>query len=253
MNCRHARREMDRLLYGAPRDRDRLDQHLRQCEACRGELARLAKLDAALQEGLAWEPEQADLERVTGAILDAVARQREGAPVRPLLTWRRSAAACAAVCAVFVCGLLAGRHLFPREIVGTKAVAGPRIGEPVGPPIQVIEERVVTRKVPVVRTRVVYRDRPVLPAVQQAAPLPQTEHETVKAAEVAFPVQAVSWVHAVQPTHDLVPARETSEQGGERAEQGPPAGPVADPAAARVAAVADRSLSPSVVPMPPPD
>ncbi len=206
MRCRQARREMYELLYGVTRDRAVLEEHLGRCEACRVEFARLEQLDTAFREELRWEPEHADLERVTRAVLDTVVRAPTASRHR-LVAWPRLAAALAALVAVFACGAMAGRTLLPREVVITRIVEKPKIVErTVEVPFEIIKERVVTREVPVVRTRVVYRDR-LVPwyAIGPPAPAPEAEPRPVKAAEVALPVQAVSFVYSPPVTHELTP------------------------------------------------
>jgi hypothetical protein len=153
MTCRRARRSLYELRYGAVADAEGLDEHLAGCAGCRAERDRLVRLDAVLAATPCGEPEGTDLERVTAAALADIARTPVAAP-RAL--WPRVAGVAAAACLVFACGLMAGRGLFPREVVRTRVVDLPRIVErtvevpvhvPVEVPVQVVRDRVVVREV----------------------------------------------------------------------------------------------------------
>jgi len=167
MPCHKARELIHQLLDGTLADHSGLDTHLAECETCREELARLERLACVLRAFVNPPADEAPLERVTSRILSAV----EVDPTRrvaPPVAWLQPAAA-ALLLVGFALGLAAGRTAWARERVVTRVVAQPKvIRETVRKevPVPVAKERVVIRRVPVTRTKVVYVNRPAPPPVE---------------------------------------------------------------------------------------
>ncbi|MBM3475738.1 MAG: zf-HC2 domain-containing protein [Armatimonadetes bacterium] len=178
MDCRAARDEMHRLLDHGLRDRAPLDAHLADCEACRRRLASLRRLDESLRGLVSAPPDDAALDRAAAAALRRVEAERVRVPPRRLAL---VPAVFAGLVLAFAFGVLVGRAVWPRERVVTR----------------VVEKRVpvkVIREVPVVRTRVVYRDRVVrVPQRSVVHPEPASAGEPrapVKLAEIVVRLDA---------------------------------------------------------------
>jgi len=146
-------------------------------------------------------PDQPDLAQDMSGIWHAVqARSLESARPGRSRTWAVAAYGLAAAL-VFGLGLSTGRCLSPREVQVLRVVTETKIVEK-RIQVPVVEERTVIKRVPVVKTRVVYRDR-VVPGT--AGPRPGVPHEPVKAEEVvvrldATPSSATSLVsHEIHP------------------------------------------------------
>ena len=200
MNCRHARKLMDEALdrKGAPREP--LAAHLAGCEGCQALWHRLAHLPQVVG-GLTPCPQDAR-ERVARVVAAASAPAGVAAPrgalapangtraLRPHLAW-----ACVALVA-FALG-----HMFRTPEVVQRTVQVPVVREKlVRTEVPVYRERVVTRevRVPVVRTRVVYRDR-----VVQVAALAPAEAPAQTTAPLRTPV-SVAEAPPVLERADLV-------------------------------------------------
>ncbi len=185
MNCRRARRLMHELLDGSVTDREALDTHLAECDACRAEMSRLREAHDAVAATVACPTGEPDFEREMAAIWQAIdARGERAERARHGRLWLVPACAAAAVL-LFCLGLWTGREAWPREVTVTRVVTRPEIVER-RVEVPVVKERVVVERVPVVKTRVVYRDR-VVPAAQ---PQPHAPPEPVKAEEVVVRLDA---------------------------------------------------------------
>jgi len=191
MDCREARRLMDDLLDGALMDSEALDEHAAACEGCREELGRLRALDAAVAASVVHTPEEHELARMTAGVLDEI----EVRP--PVALWPKVAALAAAAVVIFCGGLWAGRAAWPTERVVERVVEVPTVVEKLVP-VTVVEEREVVREVPVVQTRVVYRDRIVRVDATGQEPRRHAAsvQEPVKAAEVVRDLGRVELVDA---------------------------------------------------------
>jgi predicted anti-sigma-YlaC factor YlaD len=179
MDCKQARKLMHEALDGRGEVEPALAEHLSACAACRNEYAALGAVQNLVAAKVAGEPPQESLERVSAGVLGRLAREKQ---VHAGAAWR-SLAVAAGLLLVFGLGLLAGRELWPREVVRVERV--PQVVERiVEREVRVVEERVVVERVPVVRTRIVYRDRPAESATTDLPPAPAEpvaleEHEIV--------------------------------------------------------------------------
>jgi anti-sigma factor RsiW len=200
VNCRRARRLMHELLDGNLTDREALDTHLAECEACRAEMSRLRDAHAAVAATVACPTGEPDFEREMAGIWQAI-DDRSGRAARPRRLWPIPVCAAAAVL-LFCLGLWAGRAAWPREVTLTRIVAKPEIVEKtVEVPVEVtvVKERIVIKRVPVVKTRVVYRDR----AVPTAPPLPAVAPGPVKAEEVVVRLDATPSAATSLVSHEI--------------------------------------------------
>ncbi len=229
MSCRHARALIHALMDGTLENRAALDAHLAECPACRNVLADLQHLEGALRASLECPLDEARLERLTtGAI--ASAQEARHVSARRSALWPRLAVAFAVLLA-FVGGLASGRSLWPREVVSTRTVAVGRIvpkvvERVVERPVEVRVEVPVVREVPVVHTRVVYRDRIV--EVPRPAPAERTiilaQGPPVKAEEIVVrlptgPLSTPTVTTELHPARAAEPkprpaGREAPTQGG---------------------------------------
>lgn len=196
MNCRRARKLMHELLDGSLADREALDRHLTQCDACRMQMARLRDVEAVVIDTVAHSTGEPDLGREMAGIWQAIdARSQRAEPPRRL--WLIPA--CAAAAALLFClGLWTGRAAWPREVTVTRVVTEPKVVERTVE-VPVVRERVVIKRVPVVKTRVVYRDR----AVPVAPRPPDVVPEPVKAEEVVVRLDAVPSSAASLVSHEI--------------------------------------------------
>jgi anti-sigma factor RsiW len=204
MDCRTARNRMHERLDRTPADPAPLDAHLADCGACRAYLARLRHLDGALRASAGARPDEAALDRATA---DALRRIEDGrAPAAPrAFAW----AAAAGLILAFVVGAIVGGAAWPRERVVIRLVEK-RV------PVETVRERDVIREVPVVHTRVVYRDRVVrVPRPREERPASSAEPRApVKLDEIVVrldaapgeaPSTVVSRELSVAPTADDAP------------------------------------------------
>lgn len=108
MRCAHARRLMSAALDGElrPAGRERLAGHLRRCEACRGEMARLEQVHALFARAERFEPR-------AGLALRVLAAARRPERSRPWLFPApvRALARVAAFTAVVAIGVVSGNLL----------------------------------------------------------------------------------------------------------------------------------------------
>jgi anti-sigma factor RsiW len=208
MDCRVARNRMHRLLDGTLADRAPLDAHLADCATCRAHLTRLQHLDGALRAATGAPADEAALDRAASAALRRIEHGRALAAPRAF-AW----AAVAGLILAFALGAVAGRTAWPRERVVTRFLER-RV------PVEVVREREVIREVPVVHTRVVYRDRvvgvlhpntgrPAEPSASAAEPRAPVKLDEIVVRLDAAPGEAPSTVVSrelsVAPTADEVP------------------------------------------------
>ena len=126
MNCRKAYRAMQDLLDGSLPDGSVLEEHLKGCSECRGELARLRQVQEAADRARTCEPDPERLRRVSGRVLAALAAQRL-APRVSVHRLRWAAVASAAVLLGFCGGLWTGRSVWPRQVTLTRVVTRPQV------------------------------------------------------------------------------------------------------------------------------
>lgn len=214
MTCTEARDLMHQALDGCEEARRRLEAHLAECPECRDEFEALQRAQDVVAEMVASEPPEDRLERAMVAAL-AVAdhRQHTRSP------WAALAMA-AAVLVAFGVGLLAGRAVWPREVVRMERV--PQIVEKVVErEVPVVEERVVVKRVPVVRERIVYRDRPAKateaeeqpPAAPPEPVMPEIREERIVAKPMPITITQTEEVAPAPVVDEETP--EADEIGGE--------------------------------------
>jgi hypothetical protein len=161
MTCDDARELMHEALDGCEGAAERLEAHLAQCDNCVRDFDMLQRTQEAVAAVVGREPSPERLERAAIAAL-AVGTPAQRSP------WV-AAAIAASVLLAFGIGILAGRSVWPREVIRTVRV--PNIVEKVVErevrvEVPVVEERVVVKRVPVIRERVVYRDGPIQAATK---------------------------------------------------------------------------------------
>lgn len=196
MNCRRARKLMHELLDGSLTDREALDTHLAECEPCRAAMLRLRDAHDAVAATVACPTGEPDFEREMAGIWQAIdARSRRAERARRL--WPMPACAAAAIL-LFCLGLWTGRAAWPREVTVTRTETEPKIVERTVE-VPVVKDRVVIKRVPIVRTRVVYRDR-VVPAAPRP---PDVVPEPVKAEEVVVRLDAMPSSAASLVSHEI--------------------------------------------------
>jgi len=160
VDCGRARALIHEAIDTGTPAPDELAGHLASCAACRAAQARLRLAQNAFTEFARRPIDEDALRAVTDAVLrpPTIARRAGASRWR---AWVRPLATACAVTAVFALGLVSGRWLWPVEVVRTELVPDPqvrivekpiRVEVPV--PIEVVRERVVTRRV------LVYVSRP---------------------------------------------------------------------------------------------
>ena len=161
MNCREARNLMDEVLDGNPIHQTRLEAHLAECERCRDQWVMLRRTQEALAECVRRPVEPSALERLTTDVLAEVGAQQTGTPAAAGGRRWVAFAMAASLLLAFATGVGAGRTIWPRAVTVTKVVTQHEVVErSVEVPVPVVKEQVVVKRVPVLTTRVVYRDRP---------------------------------------------------------------------------------------------
>lgn len=182
MNCRNARKLMHEILDGVPADQAQLEEHLGGCEQCRAHWGMLSRTQDALIQCVGRPVENSALERLTASVLTEVGGLDSGRPVVPAPRRWVAFAVAAGLLLAFGAGLGAGRTIWPRALTVTKFVTEREVvKEPVRVEVRVPEERVVVRHVPVVRTRIVYRDRPTPAEGAEESELGEGLHRTPEA------------------------------------------------------------------------
>jgi len=205
MRCRQARKATDELLNGTLRDRSALDDHLATCEACTAQCRRLERLAALAREEFHDPVAEAELERLTAAVLGKVGGGPEPAPRSA--AWLRPALVLGAVALAFALGLQSGRSLWPQRVVRQEVIQKPGRVEHVEVEVPVVKERVVVKHVTVVRTRVVYAERSATP---EAASRVDTAADAEAVApvvldEVVVPMFAANFASRPLVTQEWVP------------------------------------------------
>jgi hypothetical protein len=158
VNCGQARKLMHQLLDGTLADRGPFDRHLQQCDGCRIELARLRQIQDAVGETVRCQVDESELARMTAGVMAAV--RVPDLASRPPAGGLRWAFAGALAGLVFVLGVGTGRAVWPQRLVETEVVTRTEVEEKiVKVEVPVIKEVLVEKRVPIVRTRIVYRDR----------------------------------------------------------------------------------------------
>lgn len=204
MDCKRAKQLMHEALDGGAENEPALAEHLAACAACRNEHAALRAVQNLVAAEVSCEPPEESLERVSAVVLSRLACEKQ---VHGGAAWRTLAVA-ASVMLVFGLGLLAGRELWPREIVRVERV--PQVVERiVEREVPVIEERVVVERVPVVRTRIVYRDRP---AESVTADLPPAPTEPVALEEHEIRITATPLPFIVTRTVETAPVTTVEDE-----------------------------------------
>ncbi len=161
MNCRNARKLMHEILDGTFTHQARLEAHLTECERCRAQWAMLSRTQDALIQCVGRPVEDSALERLTSSVLAEVGTRETGPPVVPAPRRWVAVAIAAGLLLAFATGLGAGRTIWPREMAVTRVVTEREVVErQVRIEVPVPRERVVVKRVPVLKTNVVYRDRP---------------------------------------------------------------------------------------------
>jgi hypothetical protein len=212
-----------------------LRSHLAECEVCRAQWAVLHRTQHALSRCVGRPVEPAVLERLTDDVLAEVNAPPSTPQSRPAL-WRWVPVGLAAgLLLAFAAGLGAGRALWPREVAVTKVVTRREVVErPVKVEVPVPAEHSVVKHVPVVKRRIVYRDRP---AAAQPAAEPETRGGRTPRVDGVLGLSAPLEVEvlAIHPVlrREVQPAAVV----GEAAEE---TGPTAPPRDARASAGADQ-------------
>jgi anti-sigma factor RsiW len=199
---------MHSLLDGTLTDRSALDAHVQGCPACRSRLALLERVHEAVVAEAASNVPDARVEGITKGVLRKVRAGILPGPLPSRLPAWAPLAAAAALLAAFCLGGLAGGAIVERRGPAPAVTAAPRVVERVVErKVPVMRERVVERilRVPVVQRRVIYRDhmraaRTPSPG-EPAAPL-VTHAERVVAADPSLEIQYTQSFHlarAVEP------------------------------------------------------
>ena len=169
---------MDHLLDETLADAAELDAHLAKCTRCRAELARLRQVRVTVRQSVRHQADEARLERATAKARAAIEAQAPG-PSRVRRPVGRVLPALGALLLAFALGVGAGRTAYPREVMVPRVVTRTEVVEKrVDVPVEIIRERVVVKRVPVVNTKIVYRDRGMTTA--EPGP-PWSDTETVLA------------------------------------------------------------------------
>ena len=206
MNCKQARQLMQELLDGGVVDRATLDRHLAECIACRGELQALEQVEAAVRGTVQCNVPDEALERATFGVLEAIAPH-----TGPGFRRARAAAMAAVILVVFGLGLGVGRWVWPRQVTVTQVVKVPEVHEKIVE-VPVVKERVVVKRVPIYKTKIVYRER----EVPEVGPVAEGQREPVKCNEIlvylpSSPIAATAHVsEEVQPA-EVLDAGESDE------------------------------------------
>jgi len=188
VNCGRARYLIHETIDSGATAPGELAAHLAACPACRAANARLRFAQDAFDEFARRPVEEDALTTITGLVPRPPRIGRDArAPWGP--AWARPVATACAVAAVFALGAASGRWLWPAEVVRTELNADPqvRIVEKPVPvevlvPVEVVRERIVTRRVPV------YISRPATEPTQSGMGFTQREGTAVPAAVDQLPV-----------------------------------------------------------------
>ena len=134
------------------------EHHLAECTRCRVEWRQLQRLERAVRADTRCAVPAERREQAIADILQQMAAQ----PTHSVVwrAWPRWVMAAALIIVAFSAGLGAGRTVWPREVIVTKTVKIPEVHEKIVE-VPVVKERIVVKRVPVYKTRIVYRDREV--------------------------------------------------------------------------------------------